>query len=133
MLNVARVILSRLTRSLAVATIVFATAPSLEAAAQPRVYWEAQVDKLALLDLHEMPVPAVPPGQAVSVTVSFVVTDQGNVEDARIQSSGTPEIDTMVLDAIRTWRYIPAQKGGKPVAVRMLRKFTFAPPAQNLR
>jgi TonB family protein len=133
MLNVARVSLSRLSRPLTVAILLAATAPSLGAATQAKVYWEAQVDKLALLDLHEMPTPAVPPGQTVSVTVSFVVTEQGNVGDARIQASGTPEIDTMVLDAIRTWKYVPAQKGGKPVAVRMLRKFTFAPPAQNPR
>jgi len=129
----ARASLSRLSRSLAVATMLVATAPSLGAAPQTRVYWEAQVDKLALLELHEMPTPLVPPGQTVSVTVSFVVSEQGSVEGARIQSSGTSEIDTMVLEAIRTWRYVPAQKHGKPVAVRMLRKFTFAPPAQSVR
>jgi TonB family protein len=111
-----------------VAAITVAAVSRLDAAPQVKVYWEAEVDKLPLLVLHELPNPALLPGQSVSVTASWVVTAEGKVEGARILASGTPQIDTMVLEAVARWTYEPGLKRGKPVAVRVMRKYVFPIP-----
>ena len=89
------------------------------------VYPEAEVEKSPLLFSHEVPKPQVEPGKMVSVTVSWIVTPDGVVDDPKIISSASPEIDAFVMEAVRKWRYEPGQKAGKTVPVRVLRKYTF--------
>ena len=125
MLNVARQSLSRLGYYAFVAAIAVATVSRLDAAPQVKIYWEAEVDKLPLLVLHELPNPTLLAGQSVSVTASWVVTAEGKVESARILASGTPEVDTLILEAVARWQYEPGLKRGKPVPVRVMRKYTF--------
>lgn len=89
------------------------------------VYPEADVEKSPLLLSQEMPKPKLEPGRLLSVTVSFIVTPEGVVDDPRIVVSASKAIDGLMVEAVRKWRYEPGQKEGKTVPVRVLRKYTF--------
>jgi TonB family protein len=89
------------------------------------VYPEAEVEKSPLLFSHEVPKPKLEPGRVVSVTVSWIVTPEGVVDDPKIVVSASKEIDAFVVESVRKWRYEPGQKDGKTVPVRVLRKYTF--------
>jgi TonB family protein len=54
-----------------------------------------------------------------SVVVSIVVTDEGTVRDAQIASGLEKDLDKQALKAVSTWKFEPATKDGKPVAVRI--------------
>jgi len=69
--------------------------------------------------------PRLKSGESVSVRVSFVVTESGDVTDARIVESGGKILDDAVLSTIRTWRYQPAVKKGTRVKVRLELRQTF--------
>jgi serine/threonine protein kinase len=90
-----------------------------------RVYDEADVEKSPLLFSHNTPKPTLDPGRVVSVTVSWIVTPEGSVDDPKVVASGGADIDAFVVDGIKKWRYEPGQKDGKVVPVRVLRKYTF--------
>jgi TonB family protein len=53
------------------------------------------------------------------VVVSIVVTDEGKVRDAQIASGLEKDLDKQALKAVSTWKFEPATKDGKPVAVRI--------------
>ncbi|OFV88955.1 MAG: hypothetical protein A2V74_08590 [Acidobacteria bacterium RBG_16_70_10] len=69
--------------------------------------------------------PRLRSGERVSVTVSFVVTENGEVEDVTIEESGGRVIDEVVASAIRGWKFQPARKRGTLVKVRTIFKQTF--------
>lgn len=50
-----------------------------------------------------------------SVTVVFVLSEEGRVEDARVENSTRPEFEKPALDAVRRWRFKPGQKDGQAV------------------
>lgn len=89
------------------------------------VYQEAEVEQGPRLVTHEVPRPKLESGRVVSVTVSWIVTPEGVVDDCKIVASAPSEIDAFVLEGIRKWRYEPGQKDGKVVPVRVMRKYTF--------
>lgn len=49
------------------------------------------------------------------VTLVFVLSEEGRVEDARVENSSRPEFEKPALDAIRKWRFRPGEKDGQPV------------------
>ncbi|MGE0667011.1 MAG: TonB family protein [Sphingomonadales bacterium] len=54
-----------------------------------------------------------------AVILDFVVRKDGSVDAASIgisQSSGFPALDLAAIDEAARWRFVPATKGGKPVA-----------------
>jgi len=67
--------------------------------------------------------PKLPKGRSVSITASYVVTEEGLVTDIRVERGGG------VLEAglveISRWKYEPGMKGGVPVKVRVRWKHTF--------
>jgi TonB family protein len=76
----------------------------------------------------EYPKKNAPPlrsGQGVSVAGTFVVTENGDVEDVKVLESAGRIIDESVLTAVRQWKYEPAQKLGQKVKVRINFKQTF--------
>jgi periplasmic protein TonB len=49
------------------------------------------------------------------VTLVFLLTEDGRVEDARVENSSRPEFEKPALEAIRKWRFRPGMKEGQPV------------------
>jgi periplasmic protein TonB len=83
-------------------------------------------DTFDVTDLEKRPeavsqvAPAYPPGLRKakiegSVTLIFVLNEEGRVEDPRVEKSSRPEFEKPSLDAIRKWRFSPGEKDGKPV------------------
>jgi TonB family protein len=54
-----------------------------------------------------------------SVVLSIVVTDKGTVRDAKVVTGVDKDLDKQALKAVSGWRFEPATKDGKPVAVRV--------------
>jgi len=108
-----------------------APTPVAEAVDTNRVYAESEVDappkKLSGMSAS-YPVgraPRLRTGDSVSVTVTYVVNDAGQVTDLKVSESGGRVLDDEVLSALREWKYAPGSKRGTKVKVRLLRKFTF--------
>jgi TonB family protein len=94
------------------------------------VYLPREVDTPATKTVGDSPdssgMPRLKRGERVSVTVEFVVTEDGTVTDVEIVESQVGErLDQAVRDALKKWRFTPAVKGGVKVKVRESRKFTY--------
>jgi protein TonB len=63
-----------------------------------------------------------------SVTLVFVLSEQGRVEEPRVENSSRPEFEKPALEAIRKWRFRPGMKDGQPVRtyVRIPMRFRVA-------
>jgi TonB family protein len=70
--------------------------------------------------------PRMKSGDSVSVSVSFVVSENGEVTEPKVLTSGGNRVvDEAVLAAIRSWKYAPAVKKGIKVKARVTLKQTF--------
>jgi serine/threonine-protein kinase len=112
----------------AVATDVPPPAPARPAVDASRVYDEAEVDvKPKRIAGMTAPYPEwgpkLPKGRSVSITASYVVTEEGLVTDIRVERGGGV-LEAVLLDISR-WKYEPGTKDGVPVKVRVLLKHTF--------
>jgi serine/threonine-protein kinase len=67
--------------------------------------------------------PKLAKGRRVSITASYVVTEEGLVTDIRVERGGG--VLEAILVEISTWKYVPGTKGGVPVKVRVRMKHTF--------
>ncbi len=67
--------------------------------------------------------PKLPKGKSVSITASYVVTEEGLVTDIRVERGGG--VLEAVLPEVSRWRYEPGTKDGVPVKVRVRMKHTF--------
>ena len=67
------------------------------------------------------PLPATPDSinSQIKVRVSFVVAPDGSVADIRLLNRSKTDLDGYAVAAIRNWKFEPAKKDGKPVAVRL--------------
>jgi TonB family protein len=94
-----------------------------------QVYQPGDVDtpprKLKGTASYPSSAPKLRSGESASVSVSFVVTPEGEVEDPKIMESGGKILDEAVLSAVRDWKYSPGVKKGVQVKVRMTVKQTF--------
>jgi periplasmic protein TonB len=54
-----------------------------------------------------------------SVTVALIVSSKGLPKDVRVVKGIDKELDQCTVEAVQQWRFEPAQKDGKPVAVRV--------------
>jgi len=59
------------------------------------------------------------------VEVGFIVDTSGNVRDAFVIKSSSPEFEDSALQAIRKWRFRPGKKGGKVVNTKMKQPLSF--------
>lgn len=60
-----------------------------------------------------------------SVIIALVVSAKGLPRDERVVKSLDKDLDQSALDAIKEWLFIPAQKDGKAVAVRISLQIQF--------
>jgi TonB family protein len=96
-----------------------------------RIYAESEVDtppkKLSGMSASYPGgrAPRLRPGDSVSVTVTYVVSETGQLGDLKVAESGGKVLDEEVVSALRDWKYSPGSKRGTKVKVRLLRKFTF--------
>lgn len=56
---------------------------------------------------------------SASVVVVFIVDKRGRVQDATVQSSSDPAFNNVALNAVKQWRFEPAQRKGEPTADRL--------------
>jgi protein TonB len=54
-----------------------------------------------------------------SVTIALIVSSKGLPKDVHVVKGIDKEIDQCTVEAVEQWRFDPAQKDGKPVAVRV--------------
>jgi TonB family protein len=64
---------------------------------------------------------------AATVVLELTLDTAGTVADARVLS-GEPPFDQAALDAVRSWRFVPAQRAGRAVAARIRYAVSFTPP-----
>ena len=71
------------------------------------------------------PTPAPPEGvsRGKKVRVSFLVLADGSVSDVRFEHRSKTLLDEYALNTVSKWKFQPAQREGKPVAVRLETEF----------
>jgi len=88
-------------------------------------------------DYDERPVPvkAVPPvyppdmlrmGASGLVTVAVLVDEKGDVVQREVAKSTRREFEQAALDAVRKWKFKPAQKAGAPVKAKIALPIQFS-------
>lgn len=71
----------------------------------------------------------IPRNADLRVIVSMVVTRAGAARSLDlVQSSGYPEADAEVLNALAQWQFRPAIRGGKPVNCHVIQAVRIKPP-----
>jgi TonB family protein len=60
-----------------------------------------------------------------SVTIALIVTSQGLPKDPHVTKSLEKDVDQSAVDAVRQWRFDPAKRDRKPVAVRIALEIEF--------
>jgi periplasmic protein TonB len=59
------------------------------------------------------------------VVLTLIVTPDGNPKDIRIAKSLSPGLDQKSIEAVSRWKFAPATKDGKPVAIELQVQTTF--------
>ena len=60
-----------------------------------------------------------------SVTIGLVVSSQGIPREVRVIKGLDKDVDESAIEAVRQWRFSPARKDDKPVAVRISLEIDF--------
>ena len=60
-----------------------------------------------------------------TVAIGVVVTSKGMPDNPQVVKSLDKEVDSCAVEAVRQWRFAPAQKQGKPVAVHITVEIEF--------
>jgi TonB family protein len=82
------------------------------------VFQRSQVDQrpIALFrKAPEVPTRLLKEASTLRVTLVFIVNIDGTVQDVRVVRSGGEEVDGLMVEAIREWRFKPAVKSGRKV------------------
>jgi protein TonB len=58
--------------------------------------------------------------------VSLIVSTEGKPKDIKVTKSLGPDLDKKAIEAVNTWKFDPATKDCKPVAVQISVEVTFA-------
>lgn len=65
-------------------------------------------------------VPGELRGQTGTIQVGFLIDEKGNVVNPRIAKSTNDELNEIATKTVGTWKFKAAEKGGKPVPVRVI-------------
>jgi TonB family protein len=95
-----------------------------------RIYESTEVDqppkKVKGLSPDPVGLPKLKSGEKISITVSFVVTEDGEVADINIEKSEAgPKMNESVTRTLRRWKFQPGVLHGEKVKVRQTRIFTY--------
>lgn len=60
-----------------------------------------------------------------SVTVGLIVSSEGIPRDVHVVKGLDKDVDQSAIEAVQQWRFAPARKDGKPVAVRVSLELDF--------
>jgi TonB family protein len=60
-----------------------------------------------------------------TVLLELVVHSDGLPSDVKVSRTLSPEFDKAAIDAVQKWRFSPATRDGKPVAVRIYVEVNF--------
>ena len=60
-----------------------------------------------------------------SVTIGLVVTSRGLPQDPHVLKSLDKDVDVSAVEAVKQWRFDPARKDGKAIAVRIALEIEF--------
>jgi protein TonB len=80
------------------------------------------------VDVNPVPVKTPPPeypfnlkreGVSGVVAVSIVLDETGAVASATVSKSSNPAFEAPALEAIKKWKFKPAQKDGSPVKMKL--------------
>ncbi|GAB4158754.1 MAG: hypothetical protein Fur0037_26200 [Planctomycetota bacterium] len=73
-------------------------------------------------------------GEQGRVVLSLAIDARGNVVEARIvRSSGHRRLDRAALEALRKWKFLPATRGGHPVATTIEQEVEFVLSGRSAR
>lgn len=61
--------------------------------------------------------------------IECLVTEEGKVGEAKVLSATRPEFGEAALEAVRQWEFKPAERDGRPVAMRVTIPFNFQVPS----
>lgn len=75
------------------------------------------------------PPSALTTREHADVILTVTVDVDGHVSKVDVFESGGADLDEAAVVAARDWTFVPAMRGGKPVASRIRIPFHFAPPA----
>jgi TonB family protein len=114
----------------AVVKVVATPAPVIEPPDVNRIYRDTEVDtkpRRTSGSTASYPdnAPKLKSGDSASVSLEFVVTENGEVAEVKVIESAGRVIDEAVMAAIRSWKYSPGVKKGTRVKVRMPFRQTF--------
>ena len=59
------------------------------------------------------------------VVLTFIVTPDGKPRDIRVVKSLSPGLDQKSIEAVSKWKFTPATKDGKPIAIEIQAETTF--------
>ena len=67
------------------------------------------------------PIPPAPDSvdKDLKARLSFIVAPDGSVSQVRLFKRSRPDFDDYAVKVVRGWKFEPATKNGKPVAVRL--------------
>ena len=74
-----------------------------------------------------LPTPPAKTNKQRKVVVSFVVTTDGGVRDIKVVKHFKPDFDRAAVNTVATWKFQPATKAGKAVAVLLETEIKFTP------
>ena len=83
----------------------------------------------APIPIYKPEPPYTPEARAAKLQGTFVssvvIDDRGNVKDVQVKRSLDQGLDESAMQTMRTWKFKPATKDGKPVPVRVTVEVSF--------
>jgi len=74
-----------------------------------------------------LPTPPARADKQRKVVLPFVVTTAGGVRDIKVVKHFKPDFDSAAVNTVATWKFQPATKAGKAVAVLLETEIKFTP------
>ncbi len=103
-----------------------ASVPLLGAQPPSELASSRRVEPPQLIERHDPVYPRLANGLAGSVSLQFVITNQGTVRDVKI-IKGNPVLAKAALQAVQMWRYNPGRVNGSPIETEGSAIITFNP------